>query len=382
MTKVKSALKEAPRKKKKRYSGKIDQDLLAMYGHVPEFENVTDENFNTKFTHALNWCQRGVENKQARLELIQWMTDNNYKKADITAVKSHPEYTNVTYGNIAFLINNGWTVPDDIIVRMKNTLQTMINSAVKPKKEKPIDVYKEPIQNKNIQEAWDIVDVIEENAFNLIEMNSKQMVEITSGKKINVIELASKRLQEIYDEVSLYGKDDDVTEAYKHVLAKNVKKILSCLDAAIKSLHLSKTNKITVRKPRTVKAKSSTVLVKKLQYKAEDANYNLTGVDPTSIIGAKKLLVFNTKLRKIALYNAKDDTGFSVSGTTLTNCDEKSCKTKLLKDNKSVKIADTLLSFRTATVKRADKLFADINTVETDVSPRFNQYMIILKVFK
>ena len=85
------------------------------------------------------------------------------------------------------------------------------------------------------------------------------------------------------------------------------------------------------RKPRKKKSKSPIELVKKVKHKSTDETYKISSLSPSKIVGADKVLLFNTKYRKATLLQSASPTGLSVKGTTVINFDEKSSYTKKLR---------------------------------------------------
>ena len=78
----------------------------------------------------------------------------------------------------------------------------------------------------------------------------------------------------------------------------------------------------TVRKTRKKKVISNDKKIAKLQFKKDDAEHKIVSINPTDIISAKQLWVYNTKYKKLGVYYSKDDSGFSVKGTTIENFDD------------------------------------------------------------
>ena len=94
------------------------------------------------------------------------------------------------------------------------------------------------------------------------------------------------------------------------------------------------------RKPRKRKEKSPEKLVAKLKYKIEDTKLGIKSIDPTEIIYAESLWVYNTKTRKLGQYQAKvldprkmnrPGTGLMVKGTSIIGYDEETSIQKTLR---------------------------------------------------
>lgn len=127
------------------------------------------------------------------------------------------------------------------------------------------------------------------------------------------------------------------------------------------------------RAPRA-RVKKSTPAVKQvrnLKYLKDSAEYKVTSINPEKIVGAKSILVFNTKYRKLIWYTSSSS--FEVSGSTLKNVSKGEGKTLR-------KPEEQLLPFiKTNAQTKLLKAFADINSKPSDQSPRLNDQCVILK---
>lgn len=132
-----------------------------------------------------------------------------------------------------------------------------------------------------------------------------------------------------------------------------------------------RTEKTTGAKGRAVKATSD------VKFQREYAEYQLVSADPSQIIGAKSVLVFNTKTRRIGLYFAEDDSGLAIRGTTIHGFSKKSSQKTLRKP------MEQLESFRGATMKRCEIVLRDyVKAKEVDLNGRINSHTVIMKVWK
>ena len=132
-----------------------------------------------------------------------------------------------------------------------------------------------------------------------------------------------------------------------------------------------------VRRPRRKKIKPVNMQVKNLQFKERDEGLKLVSISPTALVHAQTLVVFNTKTRKVGMYYAKNVDGLSIKGTTIQNYDETKSVQKTLR-----KPEDMIPHLTELSVKRYEKVFADIRAVETKMTGRINTDTLLLKVFK
>ena len=126
------------------------------------------------------------------------------------------------------------------------------------------------------------------------------------------------------------------------------------------------------KKPRAINADK---MVAKLKYAQGNEKYNITSIDPRQVIKAQSLFVFNTKTKKIAVYNAMNYDGLKIKGTTIKDFDTTISMQKTLR--KPEKVLPNVL--KTDGKIAMKNIWKDINTVETPANGRINADMILLK---
>ena len=177
---------------------------------------------------------------------------------------------------------------------------------------------------------------------------------------------------------------EQLKEGYAHLkksdIAKYKKanaKLLSNFDMII---DLAK----ATRKPRKAKARSASKVVEKLKFCKADDKYSLASIDPTSIVGANELWVFNIKTRKIGKYIAsnidpkglaREGSGLSVKGTTIIGFDEEQSRQKTMR-----KPVDQLKEFKDSGKVKLRTFLDDIKTTDTKLNGRCNPETVLLKV--
>ena len=173
-------------------------------------------------------------------------------------------------------------------------------------------------------------------------------------------------------------------EGYAHLKKGDIKKFRTAIEALLSALDLIIDSAKATRKPRKAKPKSATKLVEKLKYCKTDERYKLASIDPTLIVGANELWVFNTKTRKLGKYIAanidpkgmgRDGTGLSVKGTTILGFDENLSIQKTIR-----KPDDVLKEFKSAGKVKLRKFLDEINSVDTKLNGRCNPDTVLLKV--
>jgi len=173
-------------------------------------------------------------------------------------------------------------------------------------------------------------------------------------------------------------------EGYAHLKKADIKKFRTAIEDLMAALDFIIDSAKATRKPRKAKPKSATKLVEKLKYAKTDEKYKLASVDPTLIVGANELWVFNTKTRKLGKYVAanidpkgmgRDGTGLQVKGTTIIGFDETASIQKTIR-----KPDDVLKEFKAAGKVKLRTFMDNINSVDTKLNGRCNPDTVLLKV--
>ena len=177
---------------------------------------------------------------------------------------------------------------------------------------------------------------------------------------------------------------DQLKEGYSHLKKSDIAKKRKAVDAINAELDFIIDQAKATRKPRKPKQRSASKLVEKLKFSKADPKYSLASIDPTLIVGANELWVFNVKTRKLGKYIAsnvdpkglaRDGTGLSVKGTTIIGFDEKASIQKTLR-----KPADQLKEFKNSGKVALRKFLDEIPTTDTKLNGRCNPDTVLLKI--
>ena len=177
---------------------------------------------------------------------------------------------------------------------------------------------------------------------------------------------------------------EQLKEAYSHLAKKDISNYIAALETLVDACTLIVDASKATRKPRTAKPKSADKLVAKLKYMKVDQKYSLASINPTDIVGANELWVFNIKTRKLGKYVAsnidptgmgRNGSGLTVKGTTIEGFDEKLSIQKTLR-----KPEEQLKAFKAAGKVALRKFLEDINTTDTTMNGRINIDTVLLKV--
>lgn len=127
------------------------------------------------------------------------------------------------------------------------------------------------------------------------------------------------------------GKDKHIKEAYASYGKPRLMNLLQAFANIVKDAEKLAANASKQRKPRKKKPVSFDKMVSKIKYKVKDDTLKLQSVDPVRIVGAIQLWIYNTKTRKLGVYNAEDESGLKMKGTTIKNYVEATSIAKTLR---------------------------------------------------
>jgi hypothetical protein len=212
--------------------------------------------------------------------------------------------------------------------------------------------------------------------FNPYDYYKKQ--DLGSGVAWGIIKYYTPLVEEL--EAAIDGTDDQCVEAYYSIGKKALKSYIEFITKIVEQAkQFVKVNKAEskARKPRKKKYKSETQLVKRLKYAVSNDALKIASIDPTLIIGAQSLWVYNVKYKVLVNYVASGPAGLNIKGTTLTGFDDKASIRKTLR-KPEVSINDAL----TCSKIQLKKFMDTIKTKAAAANGRINTDVVLLRVIK
>ena len=190
----------------------------------------------------------------------------------------------------------------------------------------------------------------------------------------------ARKMRELYmtqynESVDVFNGDDEyLSEAFGHLKPKYQEKMMHFFGVIIDDIERLIKNATAQRKPRKVKAKSASKLVKSLKYQTEHPDLKLVSINPEKIIGASELWTYNTKYNRLGVYYAQNSVrGFSVRGCTIQDFDEQTSTQKTAR-----KPEDALSKLTKQSLRKKMK---DMKTKDQTVTGRINSQTILLGAF-
>jgi len=423
------ALPKSTRKKKVRLSpiAKNKKNVYSFEG----WEEWTGEHYHRVVRDYKSDLYANFKASDLAPEVFAWMKENEYSKADIDAVKKRGPQ--VTIGYVCKLLRLG--MPDlnpkhaehwaslagttgelkPVTVWLKKVLaeaikegsQLVVEAKAEEKEKK--NVYVPTIQERIRDQSQNMVEDIDDWLETWItDPNSFDPKAFDFKKHFNKLQPSqahARKMKSFYDGVladyndlermptagqlkKMSEHDADLwaqlKEGYAHLKKSDIKKFRTAIEELLSALDFIIDQAKATRKPRKAKPKSADKLVEKLKYLKADPKYNLASVNPTDVVGASELWVFNIKTRKLGKYVASNidpkgmgraGSGLQVKGTTITGFDESLSIQKTLR-----KPEEQLKEFKAAGKVALRKFLDDIKTTDTKLNGRCNTDTVLLKI--
>ena len=355
-------------------SKSIDVKAILSNNKEPKF---LGELSQTELTKTLSWYAQNRDNKDA----TKYATEYFKKKLKIEAPDGLKSESS-TFGFICRIISLGGVLSDSNKVWFENIVKKLQEQ---PNVDKPAKVANVvSIQDHIKRKSGECIGELEGQIDELITSEFKTNVspyatmtgmEVKGAHTKFIIDHFKTRRAE-YDEV-LTTDDEDVKEAYSNFSKPQLKKLIAYCDQVIVDGMKISGESVQSRKPRKRKAKSAEQLTAKMNYAKDFAELKLVSIDPKTIIGANQLWVYNTKTRKLGVYNALDAAGLSIKGSTIQNfADSKSIQKTLRKP--AVTIPEVLKGGKVA----LRNVLTEIRAAEGRLTGRINSDTILLRTIK
>ena len=372
----KNLLKAAPVKKKRLITPRgLDAKYLGEEPNWDGQEFLNEEELESRIGRAYNWYNYFSDNKFNREYLMVYMLDCGMSKAAMNMVnKTSDAKLNSTMCATARMISMGLE-SERLRTKLNDYLVQLVHDGVElseKEKKQTVSYPKNPASDL-IGEIDFIID--HEKTFEEFYtwLKDKKQAKPAQAKVIaDYYRPILNELQEVEK-----TKDADLKYAYRHMSKKQLKDRIALFTGIVNDCEslVSNNRKSVVRKPRKTKPKSADKIVSKIKFQKEDTTLKIVSIDPSKLVGANELWVFNTKYNILAHYLAGEG-GLSLKGTTLQNVSDKSQQKKLRKP------ADVLPTITSSTPKAAERSFNSLKTKESVPNGRINEFTVILRAVK
>jgi hypothetical protein len=339
--------------------------------------------------------------KSYKPAVAKWMETVGCTRADITAFKKVKDSrVGTTMGAVACCLNRGMTPQRadfndgrDTAVWLRDAIDKVLVAGkddIDDDEAKAIEAAKPAVYTPSIQErvreaaykmTEEIEDALESFAQDPEAFDPKQfkLVNLLRGKQAKaaharIIKDLYGRQYEEYLEVA-EGKDEQLKEGYSHITKAQLKKITAFYSEILSACDMLAQEAKINRTPRAKKTVPADKIVAKLKYLKSYEQLKLVSINPTDVLGAKELWVYNVKSRKIGKYVANEYMELGVKGTSITGYNENTSVQKTLR-----KPEDQLKEFKAAGKVQLRKFLDDIKAVDIKLNGRINEDIVLLKV--
>lgn len=369
---------KARRKKSVTFAGRL-QDDMKHYGGLPMFnDNMTDKEFENEFNRAVNMYAcvgSGQERAKAAKAYIKAT-----RKKDLKHIQKLPDslliaglgtYCRVWEFSGKFTKSGQKFVDDKIEGLIKHAKSIKVeNTETIAKQPTPAERTLQKVRKTIIQELEDLEDSWINGEKTDINFYERCQAHDIKGSSIGPAEeWIQARLNDYED--AYHKRDDDAVEGYSHIKRTELKRYIKVLQTALDDCERVKAATKATRKTRIKKAPTADKQVAKLKYLKDSNEHKIVSVNPLTIIGAKRVLVFNTKNRKIEEYTTERHNGFEVKGQALQHIN--GARGKLLR-----KPEEFLPIALKKTPTQFKKEFDKLTTKEYKPNGRFNDKIVIL----
>jgi len=358
------------------------------------------EKFDKERSRAFNFYNYYLDAGQSKHAVLEWMEKNGYSKIDIAAVKAAPDYLpGPTTGTLCISMLRGMPAKhpeldyrsdaDFAAERIAETIRT--GRTLNPNQGEAVEQFMktDPVSPMILLAAKTQRTVILDLDVLLdewIKTRDKKVrrIDLYETMKGHALSALAAPTVERWLTNLLNGfvaardkTDPDYVEGYSYLSASELRDRIDALEDMLKDLNRYALAAKATRAPRKKRVKSADKQITKLQFRKEDADYKIASINPTRIVGAYRLLAFNTKKRVLLDFYAQNAEGFAIKGTSLKNVDELTSRcTRLRKPQEFLEIV------LNNTSKQIEKAWGNLTTKENKPKPRINSDVVLLRVFE
>ncbi len=333
---------------------------------------------------SLSWYSQNKDNKDAQKFASEYLKKQYKLSVDHHIIKTRPS----TFGFVCRILSNGGILSEKDRTWFDSEIEKIKEECSQPKivdDEEPQKVTNTPnIQDRLREKASECIGELEGQVDEMILSKFKNIpspnavmnpMEI-KGMHSRFIKEWAKKNRAFYDSIA-NSTDKETKEAYSNFTKPNIKKLVAYFDQVILDCDKIGSSVTKTKKPRKVKVKTKEQIVSKVLYCVEEPELKLKSINPTEILGATQLWVYNKKYRKLGVYHAEDASGFSIKGTSIQGFSESKSQQKTLR-----KPEEVLPVVMKATKINLRTFLDGIKTAKSGLTGRINEDTILLRTIK
>lgn len=372
------------KKSRKTTLGKLANNITIKAARLDE-PTFTDTLTQLDMLKAYQWYSAYYDLETGHKFILEYLKSVGFPKDKIALIQKTDKKDLVRVGTSAGwnarIMKLGGKLPDDVAKNFGKKVHELV--ALGKEYSKPSENVTKTVRDyvalqvgsimADIDDALDKFTRSNDATFDISEYLKKR--DIKSG----VAGIVSNKLKPLYNEIALAfnGKEDDLVEAYAFMSRRNLKKYAEFLKNMISVLEGVKATPTPPkpRKQRVKKVKPVSEIVAKVKYAREFGKFK--SEEPAKIIGASQVWVYNTKYKKVGVYNAMSVSGLGIKGTTIQGFDTATSICKTLR-----KPEEKLNELMTSGKVSLRTYMSKINSVETALTGRLNSDTVIIRIVK
>lgn len=332
----------------------------------------------------LNWYKQHRDTAHAQKYLQAFCTQHNIPFTE-AQIKSRAN----TLGFVCRMLSRGAILGPEAAMWLQDSIQKMEHTPAplpvlkgatsdrpKPAKAKP--VVQDSSQAKLSACIADLEFAVDEIALDCKARKKSPLAIMQQyGMTAEQLPVIINKFKKVRDEfrVALDESDPIIVEGYSNFDTPELKALESYTDQIISDALVMIGANTKQKAPRKKKVKTPAQLTKGVKYHPGPNPYVPSPLDPTKIIGAAALFLYNIKTRQLGCYIADTEEGLSVKGSTILNY------TKSRSIGKTLRKPEQQLPQLLAGGKIVAKHFlSTINAKEKALNGRINKDCLLLKV--
>lgn len=338
------------------------------------FENVRAdaEDFESQLSRTLTQIGETYSTKDLKASAIRQAATQG---VDPVSLEKVAEYRFVLPGKIAILLEGGAVLSDRLLSRFAAKVTELAD---------------EGYQVKKVEEAPRVRIVPDDPVAITADIAIDNAIRGDSGEELaELLDQSGLTLQgyggvldRINTELSDYEARDEQAQEMVELMGDRAQATMTALRELKTIVQMFQENKKAerrgTRKRTGYDAKKAVKTAKNANYRKVDTRYKIVSIPADEIVGAKALLVFNTKNRRIGLYRAPEGETLGIKGTTIQNFDTEQSISRIIRDTDR-----DLPRFRQANrLRRAEVLFEDLKGVTHKMTGRINADTVLLRAYK
>ena len=359
------------------------------YGEEPVWDDSVDMDAGSFILRSYAWYNAMSNLKQYKNWCLEWMEETKYDVEDIKKV-NRVDYKSFIFGHNCRMLSNGVPIPDAVIDRVKSNIKDLMILAGRCKSldENVVETPKVSVQDRMKEQVIEYsgeLNIILDRTLDEIISKKKPQLDMVKWLKDNEVKsiqsgMISQEFNSLLDELNMvYNKEDSqLMEGWGFLSRPQLKKYRDFVRNIVDTCEEYSTVLKKTRKPRRKKLQTKDSLVKNLNYMVQTKDGKFTSIDPKQIIGAIKLVTYNTKTDQFSIYEkTRMVDGLSIKGTTIVGLDNEKSVCKRVGKDKSIIIVGG-----SGGIRSIINAYKNLKNKESVPSPRLNNNVVILQAFK